>query len=130
MYDASAQRFHLGQRPRQIVYREVRQREGVPRATSARVQPNRRNGRPRLPAPTLSFAAALQGSAEQGAPEAQRTLGFVGGELDQGQRQPLHAHKHNARRARSVDAGGGVPKAESAGDVSALRDAGGPAAQK
>jgi hypothetical protein len=92
MYDASAQRFHLSQRPREIIYREVRQGEGIPGATSARVEPNPRNGGPRLPALTLSFAAALQGSAEQSAPKAQRTLGFVGRELDQGQREPLHAH--------------------------------------
>jgi hypothetical protein len=84
MYDASAQRFHFSQRPGEITYREVRQGEGVPRTTSASVEPNRRNGGSRLPALTLSFAAALQGSAEQSAPKAQRTLGFVGRELDQG----------------------------------------------
>ena len=86
------QRFHLSQRPGEIIYREVRQGEGVPRTTSARVEANRRNGGSRLPALTLSIGAALQRSAEQSAPEAQCTLGFVGRKLDQGQRQPLHAH--------------------------------------
>jgi hypothetical protein len=123
MYDASAQRFHLSQRPREIIYREVGQGEGVPRTTSARV-----DGGPRLPALTLSSAAALQGSAEQSAPEAQRTLGFVGRELDQGQRQPLHAHNITPA-GRGASTLGTAYEGALAGGGSALRDAVGPAAQ-
>jgi hypothetical protein len=107
MYDASAQRFHLTQRPGEIIYGKVRQGEGVPRTTSARVEPNRRNAGSRLPAFTLSFGAALQGSAEQRAPKAQCTLGFVGRKLDQGQRKPLHAHNI------TPSGRGAAPKAES-----------------
>jgi hypothetical protein len=129
MYDASAQRFHLSQRPGEITYREVRQGDGVPRTTSARVEPNRRNGGSRLPALTLSFAAALQGSAEQSAPKAQRTLGFVGRKLNQGHRQPLHAHNITPGGRGAPTLGrrteGGV-----AASVSALSDAVGPAAQR
>lgn len=111
MYDASAQRFHLTQRPGEITYREVRQGGGVPRTTSARVEANGRNGGSRLPALTLSFGAALQGSAEQSAPKAQCTLGFVGRKLNQGQRQPLHAHNitpggRGAPREGGIAAGG------------------------
>ena len=128
MYDASAQRFHLSQRPREIIYREVWQGEEVPRTTSARVDPNRRNGGPRLPALTLSFGAALQGSAEQIAPKTQRTLGFVGREIDQGQRQPLHAHNITPD-GRGASMPGTAAEGGLAGGVSALRDSVGTAAQ-
>lgn len=65
MDDASAQRLHLSQRPREIIYRKVRQGERVPQTTAARVEPHRRNGGPRLPTLSHSFGAGLQGSAEQ-----------------------------------------------------------------
>jgi hypothetical protein len=106
MYDASAQRFHLSQRPREIIYREVRQGEEVRRTTSARVDPNRRNGGPRLPALTLSFRAALQGAPSKSPQTTQRTRVRRPG-YRPGPTTTAPCTQHNARRARSVDAGDG-----------------------
>jgi hypothetical protein len=120
MYDASAQRFHLSQRPREIIYREVRQGEEVRRTTSARVDPNRRNGGPRLPAsPSPSVRHSRERRANR--PKQRSALGFVGRDIDRGQRQPLHAH-NIMPGGRGASTLGTAAEGGLAGGVSALRD--------
>jgi hypothetical protein len=120
MYDASAQRFHLSQRPREIIYREVRQGEEVRRTTSARVDPNRRNGGPRLPALTLSFRAALQGAPSKSPQTTQRTRVRRPG-YRPGPTTTAPCTQHNARR-RGASTLGTAAEGGLAGGVSALRD--------
>ena len=81
--DAPTERFDPLQRRRDIGHREVRQREGIARSTSAGMDADRGGFGARLPALPLAGAASLQLHAEELRPEAPGALGIVSGKLDQ-----------------------------------------------
>src|ERR1700749_999403 len=104
MHDAAAERRHLRERRRDLVDLEVRQRERVARAATARVdadgRAHARSAARALRALALSSLARLQRDAEQPAPEAACALRIVSRELDQRERR-CHATTLARRRVAS-----------------------------
>src|SRR5204862_6882887 len=84
MYDRSTVRAHALERSRQIVHREVGQRERVARAAPASTDANGGRRGVRLPALALPGPARLQLETQHARPETPSALGVIGGELDQG----------------------------------------------
>ena len=62
------------------------------------MEPNRRGRRVCLPA--LPIVSGLEGTSEQGGPEASSPLGVIGGKLDQ--RQPRAGHTQDNSHAATV----------------------------
>jgi hypothetical protein len=90
MDNAPAQRLNVRERLGHIAHGEVRQRERIARTTSTCVDTDRRGPQTRLPALSFLILANLELDTEESTPKAQRALGIVGGELDEGGWGVLH----------------------------------------
>jgi hypothetical protein len=127
MHHASAQRFHLRQRTGGIIYREVsREKESPGPRPRGWIRTGGTADRDCQPSPSASLRRSRERRARRPKSAAHARVRRPGSRPAPTTTAPRAGH--NARRARSVDAGDGVPKAQSGG-VSALRDAVGPAAQ-
>jgi hypothetical protein len=94
--DTPSERLDPFQRPSDVGHREVGQRKGIARATSASMDTHCWGSRVRLPALPLGTFASLQLDAEELRPEAPGALGIIGGELDQGKRGAWHCPHSSA----------------------------------
>src|SRR3954469_20750571 len=111
----STERLHALECARQIVDREVGKREAVAWAGAPLVYAERRFACVRLPALPFVLGSVLERDTQQLAPEAQRALGVVGGELDQRQRRFFHMAKIPVAEPQAACASGAIPVVPTAG---------------
>jgi hypothetical protein len=112
MHDASAQRFHLSQRPGEVIYREVRQGKESPGPRPRGWSPTGGTAdRDCQPLPSASLRRSRGAPSKRPKSAAHARVRRPGTRPAPTTTAPRA--QHNASRARSVDAGDGVPKAQS-----------------
>src|SRR5437588_2458627 len=101
MHHRSAKHSHALQRRRQILDREVGQRERVAGTAPTRVYANVSRLAVGLPSVAFSVMARIYPDAEDAGPEAQGALRIVGGKLDQRGSDGNHQRRANLSRAQT-----------------------------
>jgi hypothetical protein len=91
MHDAATELADPCERCFEVCHLEVGERHGVAGTTAAGVDAECRSGGWALPATALVWGPWREIEAEDAAPKAQGTIGVVGRELDQREREAVHS---------------------------------------